>query len=263
MKRKDRCYARLKHLLARYHSAVVSWLGQLKSNNEQLDELTEDVLKRGFWTCKGNPTHAEVLVTAINPSNDKKHPTQPSPTVGSEWSQFFPSFHGCTRKHWEPILKLVEKRINSNRAGRVQAGYLDLFPLRVSSQVEFEKLPLELKAALLRVTQEEIERLKPQLIVHLNRSSWFYWGTDPENPWMGYDLERVVEYQGKGELFLIKGMQASGRKILPMKKTELKGTYLLLFKSLTPRGIPLPDDKALHEQDLDLIFDTFIAKKAE
>lgn len=80
---------------------------------------------------------------------------------------------------------------------------------------------------------------------------------------MGYDLERVIEYQGKGELFLIKGMQASGRKILPMKKTELKGTYLLLFKSLTPRGIPLPDDKALHEQDLDLIFDTFITKKAE
>ena len=60
MKREDRCYARLKHLLARYHSAVVSWLWQLKSNNEQLDEMTEDVLKRGFLTHSSPKIQSEL-----------------------------------------------------------------------------------------------------------------------------------------------------------------------------------------------------------
>ena len=267
MEWEDRCNAHLKHLLARYHSAEMSWLGQLKRNNERLDELTEEVLKRGFWTCWGNPPHAEVLVTAINPSHDPKRPAEPTPTGAwahdSEWSKFFPSFHGCKGTHWAPILKLVEHRFRHNCASEMQAGYLDLFPLRASSQIyELEKLPRELKAALLRITQEEIERLKPQLIVHLNRSSWFYWGIKPENPWMGYDLERVTEYQGKGELFLIKGLLPSDKKILPLTATELKGTYLLLYQSLTPRGRRLREEKMLHEEDIDWIFDTIITKNA-
>lgn len=260
--------ARLKHLLARYHTAVRIWKKEIEAKGEQPDEFTEKVLKRGFWSCWANPTNVEVLVTAINPSFDPKHgeiepmPCRVDSDQIAQWSHFFPALVDCEGKHWKPIKAMVESRFHYNYYDEMQAAYLDLFPTRLSNQKDMDKLPIELRAALLRITQKELERLTPCLIVHLNKASWFYWGTDTEHPWMGYDLERVAEYQGKGELYLIKGMQSTDKKILPeLTETKLKGTYLLLYKSLTPQGMPLKADEMLTEQDIDNIFHEIIVTR--
>ena len=246
--------ARLKLLLAEYHKAAVNWEKQ-----ETPDDFVTDVLKRGFWTCWGNNKDAEVLVTGINPSFDKKFPCEPLPTIAgndeaTEWYHFYPPFSQCRGRHWNPILKIVANQFRVNQPHEEKAAYLDLFPLRVTSQTDIDKIPIELRASLLRVTQKEIEYLRPRLIVHLNKDSWFYWGIKREHPWMGYDLEKIENYKEKGELFRICGMQNTDRKILPLTKTNLEGSLLLLYKSQTPRGILLPEEERLTEEDIREIF---------
>ena len=80
-------------------------------------------------------------------------------------------------------------------------GYLDLFPLKESHQLRFEKIlrPYnDLRMLLLKKTQEEIERIDPKLIVHANKGSLYYWGLNPttyqkdyENPWLNYDFNEI------------------------------------------------------------------------
>lgn len=135
-------------------------------------------------------------------------------------------FQKCSGRYWNPW--------KSNLAS-YDAGYIDLFPLRVTKQKhEFEKyVPLELKAEILRVTQRELERLQPHLIIHANKSSAFYYGTNPDAPWMGYDLERV-ELPGrlgeKGTLYRINGLLNDDRRINygDDGKTKLEGTHLFV-----------------------------------
>lgn len=245
--------ARLKLLLAEYHKAAVNWEKQ-----ETPDDFVTNVLKRGFWTCWGNNKDADVLVTGINPSfTGKQH--EPVPALAgtleaTEWYHFYSSFSECSGNHWNPILKIVANQFRVNQPHEEKAAYLDLFPLRVTSQTDIDKIPIELRANLLRVTQKEIEYLRPRLIVHLNKGSWFYWGIDREHPWMGYELEKIENYTGKGELYRIFGMQNTDSKILPLTKTNLDGSLLLLYKSQTPRGIPLPEEERLAEEDIREIF---------
>ena len=245
--------ARLRLLLAEYHKAAVNWE---KQNTP--DDFVTAVLKRGFWTCWGNNKDVDVLVTGINPSfTGKQH--EPFPAFAgtleaTEWSHFYPSFRECSGNHWNPILKIVANQFRVNQPHEEKAAYLDLFPLRVTSQKDIDKIPRELRANLLRVTQKEIEYLSPRLIVHLNRSSWFYWGIDIEYPWMGYDLEKIENYTGKGELYRICGMQNTDSKILPLTKTNLEGSLLLLYKHQTPRGRLLPEEERLTEEDIREIF---------
>ena len=247
--------ARLKLLLSRYHKVLHNW-----EKNNSVDEFLADVIKRGLWLCRGNNADVNVLVTGINPSFTG-FSTEPKPNEFEKWHHHFPMFVECKGGHWNPILKIVANQFRVNHPHVWQAAYLDLFPLRVSSQNDMVKIPVELRAELLRITQMEIERLKPKLILHLNggkkggkKGSWFYWGYDKENPWMGYDLELVEEYQGKGELYRIRGMQDTDKKILPLSKTNLEGSLLLLYKSQTPRGRLLPREELLTEEDVRQIF---------
>ena len=245
--------ARLKLLLAEYHKVAVNW-----EKPETPDDFVTNVLKRGFWTCWGNNKDAEVLVTGINPSfTGKQH--EPFPALAgtleaTEWYHFYPSFSRCRGRHWNPILKIVANQFRVNQPHEEKAAYLDLFPLRVDLQTDIDKIPIELRASLLRVTQKEIEYLRPRLIVHLNQSSRFYWGIKREHPWMGYDLEKIENYKGKGELYRICGMQNTDRKILPLTKTNLEGSLLLLYKSQTPRRRHLPEEERLTEEDIREIF---------
>ena len=245
--------ARLKLLLAEYHKAAVNW-----ETKETPDDFVTEVLKRGFWTCWGNNKDVDVLVTGINPSftgmQHEPFPAFAGTLEATEWYHFYPSFINCSGSHWNPILKIVANQFRVNQPHEEKAAYLDLFPLRVSSQTDMDKIPVELRANLLRVTQMEIEYLRPRLIVHLNKSSWFYWGIDREHPWMGYGLEKIENYTGKGELYRICGMQNTDSKILPLTKTNLEGTLLLLYKSQTPRGILLPEKELLTDEDIREIF---------
>lgn len=197
---------------SKYTAAINEWLA---SNTP--DRLTAKVLSRGLWCCIADPVGVDVLITGINPSYDST--TNPADA----------RFADCSGRHWNPIKKIVAPLLECVPP---KAAYLDLFPLRATKQArEFEKLPLTLKAIVLSVTQQEIERLRPKLIVHLNNSSAFYWGTAPNHPWMGYDLKPIEDYSGKGKLYRIVGMQQNEDRILRLDATNLTGSYLLIYRS--------------------------------
>ena len=117
-------------------------------------------------------------------------------------------------------------------------------------QREFEKfVPLELKAELLRVTQFELERLRPKLIIHANKTSSFYYGTDPVFPWMGYDLEKEVvsgEIGQKGTLYRIKGLIEDKRRINynEIRKTNLEYLFVCRMQSR------LKSAERIHQEDI-------------
>ena len=69
---------------------------------------------------------------------------------------------------------------------------------------------------------------------------------------MGYALEKIENYKGKGELYRICGMQNTDSKILPLTKTNLEGSLLLLYKMQTGRGTK--KEERLTEEDIREIF---------
>lgn len=84
-----------------------------------------------------------------------------------------------------------------------EMAYFDLFPLRESNQMHFEKVfrPFNtFRFQLLEKTSDAIEGMRPKLIVHANRSSLYYWGLNPTtysqdrlNPWLGYSFDAVED----------------------------------------------------------------------
>jgi len=226
-----------------YYSAIKKWESKDKktwsSNNEQNAIVLDEILARGFWLCLNNPVKG-ILLSGVNPSYKFK-----------EEKAVYCSFNECSRGYWIRWSKNLQY-YKSKKA----VGYIDLFPLRASNQKEeFEKfVPLELKADLLRVTQTEIERLKPQLIIHANKTSLFYYGTDQEHPWMGYDLEPMnitAELKEKGcELYRINGLLNTKDRINydSIKETELVGTYLFTCPMQNSRF--LKAEKRLEEKDI-------------
>ena len=225
-----------------YCNAINRWENTAKetwsSNNERYAIVLDEILARGFWLSLNNPVKG-ILLSGVNPSYPK------------EEKAVYCSFNECSGRYWSRWNKILRYYKSNNTA-----GYIDLFPLRVSKQKEeFEKyVPLELKAELLRVTQTEIERLKPQIIIHANKKSSFYYGTDPEHPWMGYDLEPMIITTGlreKGcELFKINGLLNTKDRINydSIKETELVGTYLFTCPMQNSRF--LKAEKKLEEQDI-------------
>lgn len=214
-----------------YNAAIDRWKNdQGESWKKRYPEL-EDILKRGFWLCIGNKGGG-ILLSGVNPSFDGKEKAEPIP------------FHDCSGRYWN-----LWKR----NLAFYDAGYIDLFPLRVTKQKhEFEKyVPLKLKAEILRVTQRELERLKPQLIIHANKSSAFYYGTKPDAPWMGYDLERVElprRLGEKGTLYRINGLLNDNRRINygDDNKTKLEGSHLFVC-SMQSR---LKSEERIHRDEI-------------
>lgn len=214
-----------------YNAAIDRWKNnQGESWKKEYPEL-EEILKRGFWLCINNPIYG-IMLSGVNPSFNGEEKAIPIP------------FRECSGRYWNPWKRNL---------AHYTAGYIDLFPLRVTKQKhEFEKyVPLELKAEILRVTQRELERLKPQLIIHANKSSAFYYGTNPDTPWMGYDLERV-ELLGrlgeKGTLYRINGLLNDERRINygDDGNTILKGKHLFVC-SMQSRLI---SEERIHQDEI-------------
>ena len=155
----------------------------------------KEILDRGFVLCHiNNNLSSGILLTGINPSFNPKHGVWPGKLDPQD------VINGKGR-FWT-------KKIKQFGDVWAQISYLDLFPVRESKQEEgFEKTfksAYALRGALLEITQEEVERLAPKLIVHANRGSMYYWGikkntpagddaNDYEHPWMGYKVKRVVK----------------------------------------------------------------------
>lgn len=228
-----------------YCNAIKKWENTHKatwlSNHEQIATILDEIIGRGFWLCLDNPLEG-VLLSGVNPSYPSNQKAE---------NAVYCSFNQCLGRYWNRWNKNLQYYKSKNIA-----GYIDLFPLRVSKQKEeFERfVPLELKAELLRVTQIEIERLKPQIIIHANKASSFYYGTNPNYPWMGYDLEPMniaSELREKGcELYRINGLLDTKDRVNydSITETELVGTYLFTCPMQNSRF--LKAEKKLEEQDI-------------
>ncbi len=223
----------MEKLISAYNGAIKAWKETqeemwVKENSHLADNLNE-ILRRGFWLCSDNPI-GEIMLSGVNPSFDGREKVEPCP------------FPKCEGRYWNIWKKILAQEI---------VGYIDLFPLRVTKQQrEFEKfVPLELKAELLRVTQFELERLRPKLIIHANKTSSFYYGTDPESPWMGYDLEKEDvpgKVGGKGTLYRIKGLMEDKRRINydEIRKTNLEYLFVCRMQSR------LKSEERIHQEDI-------------
>lgn len=143
------------------------------------------ILKRGFFTCNNDYLHIDspCMLSGINPSFKKGTEHEGIKTfVFAEAIENNKgnTYWGKKRKQYAHIYK--------------EMAYLDLFPIRESSQQVFEKVfreNIKLRKDLLEISQKAIEEMHPRMIIHANRASLYYWGFVPDAPWMGYEFKRV------------------------------------------------------------------------
>ena len=191
----------------------------LKQYKEVLEreEFQAENAEYGHMLCvpSDNPK-GKILFTGINPSLGKG---------GEQENVPFKLFSG---KFWKPVIDLAGDLVNDT-------AYIDLFPLRKTKQVKFEQLGRDFRGRILEVTQMEIERLEPKLIVVLNASSKHYWG--PEG-WMGYSFEETSFEPIHGRLlYKITGFSPDCKDRINPELTEshLKGTYIFFYRMLSSR----------------------------
>lgn len=204
------------HPREKYQAILDEWI-----RRQDVSDKTKSILQQGIWCCK-NPveTHGGILIAGINPSYDEKCNGEPKDCT------FRDTVNANGSDYWQTKKAMVDGL-------NIPTAYIDLFPLRMTKQYKLmddEVIPIELKVALLQVTQQCIEAIHPRLIINPNMSSRVYWGLNDKFPWMGYDMEPVDNPMGKGQLYMIRGIKDREDVICPQKETGLKGTYFLQYK---------------------------------
>ena len=187
-----------------------------------------------FWNCVDiENARGNYLWSSVNPSGgeDRKIPFNLH-WVGTDNYSLDPQ-----SKYWNKLKGKIGRHIN-------QFGHIDLLPILCSDEAVFlkkyrgkEESP-EFKrfVALLKITQEFIEDLRPKLIVYSNASTSYLWRW-PKQTWMGYILEPVhlscpissgrIFQRPDESLFKIVGINTDDHVIKDVKTTSLRGTYLL------------------------------------
>lgn len=207
----------------------------------QLTNEIKDILLRGYICCNNyeKGEKVKILLTGINPSFPPQAETYPH-----EVREYSLSFENGL--YWIQKGKEFGALISS-------MAYLDLFPIRETHQNKgFEKVFKEyneIRGRFLEYTQRTIEDMAPKLIIHANRDSMYYWGikkygfgSDTENPWMGYSVERITrdnapdlpeccseERLNKFPLYRINGFVSSEKRINKdfLRKTNL--SYIMEY----------------------------------
>lgn len=192
-------------------------------------EGVKSILDRGRVWFENDPSR-KILVTGINPSFRKKDEAK-SPEYEPLYYQNLISQGGD--RYYIEIRRIIGEKYREN------TGYLDLFAVRETAQKRlstFLKNPLGLEflAEHLAITQREIERLKPKLIIVKNKGSWMYWGKCADTKddklhsvWMGYKFEKIKSVNC-GDICTITGLIDSDQRVAPeIKTTNLEGTIVL------------------------------------
>lgn len=161
--------------------------------SDRAEELGK-ILDKGMVWFENDFEKTEILVTGINPSARQKD---------SEFEKKGFRYHEVQD---DPYYTEIKKKLLGD-ALNDKTGYLDLFAVRETVQSRmsgFIKHPVGLSfvAEHLAITQKEIERLHPQLIIVKNKGSWMFWGLDAgrtadkwTNVWMGYTFDRIPGYE--------------------------------------------------------------------
>lgn len=163
----------------RYDAAILA--------KEYFDVLSSDGIGKALLAkgglCISADNHKDgILVTGINPS-------------GSGCAHFCYSFKEALKDaksgYWRNKYK---EFVEGHEELLPLLSYIDLFPLHEGCQTAFMqsiKDNLVLQAKIIAVTQCEIERLHPRLIIHANAQTAYYWRLSSKSTWMGYDLRLV------------------------------------------------------------------------
>lgn len=155
-----------------------------KHENSTINLRAVSILLRGFVTCNNDIVDKSAfLLTGINPSFNGKY-------FPKGFDDPF-TFREATSTAKPKEFWFKKKEQFGDLCNTM--AYLDLFPIRETDQRIFSQAfaPFnEFMAQILDVTQEAIEQMHPQLIVHANRRSMSYWGRN-QGDWMGYEFERV------------------------------------------------------------------------
>lgn len=144
--------------------------------------------------------------------------------------------------------------------------YIDLLPIRMTDQNEVDELDPSFRARLLEVTQKYIEEMKPKLIILVNQKALYYWGSNEDATWMGYDLGNPVkQIKGRWNLYQIRGLKTDKKDRINQQffaargnVTQLEGCYLLHYcqikrsrNSTKPEYILGPSDIELLLREID------------
>lgn len=241
-----------KLLLEHYKEIIKNHEAYLKEQNEdfKVAVITNEQVKEGG-----------IFMFGINPS-------------GSKGPEEF-DYHKCwdlkeKDKFWDPKHVMMGSNPIKKEYGidgyDKKCGYLDLFPIRQSSQKRFtannDKYN-ELMGQLLSETQDYIEELHPKLIISANQDSFYYWGFEYNKQgkgfWMGYNRIKVesplIGKQDKGywKLWKITGIEPSGVN-KGRNTTRLLGSYFLQYrqhKDLYQREVP--ENRRLTQEDIKTI----------
>lgn len=181
------------------------------------DSSLKRILDNGIIVCKGNPEH-EILLTGMNPSGSKqvaKDYTFKDAKDGPYWRKYHKLFTGYIDK----------------------VAYLDLFPFKGSCQKDFEDVitkNVDFMVDVLRITQREIERIAPKLIIVANKRSSAYWGAMDKYRWMGYKFAEVKNPTDKEiDVRRIIGVQDDNNdnndRILNLPSTNLNGSIIVFY----------------------------------
>lgn len=199
-----------------YHHIIDEYINK----HDDISQELEDILNRGVY-CGAGLKKGGILFTSINPS----YPPYDGKPEDELPANFLKECQGA--KHWQPYVDIAETFPDKN------VGYIDLFPIRESSQTSFEKVvPTELKSELLRLTMKKIWESEPYIIIHTNKKSEFYWGTVEKHPWMGYKLLPIEDERlsAKGTLYQIIGVTGTPESIMldEIDCSRMNGCFLFL-----------------------------------
>ncbi|WP_294552003.1 hypothetical protein [uncultured Bacteroides sp.] len=202
-------------------------------NNEHRETPFRTILERGICYPVDNPI-GEILLVGANPSF----------SGGYGDFSFKLSDTDDSIRYWERIKDMMGDLLPCT-------AYLDLFPIKCSNQKEFEEqCPIDLKVRLLQVTQLEIERIHPKLIIVLNKFSRYYWGINSDCTWMGYKFERLP-FEGKDiELYRITGLREESDRILTFSPSVLVGTIVIFYGLYDERHVAKSPQKILSTTDI-------------
>jgi hypothetical protein len=146
-----------------------------------------DFVSRGVTMCCANPIGG-ILITGINPSFNPKSP------YGGYYT--FMDAIIDSKSYWR---NKREQLFGNDYSLIEKTAYLDLFPYSESIQNKFQKEIDEnvksFQVRVLEITQSEIERLSPKLIIAANKQTSYYWGIKKDSTWLGYNLQAVDKSQ--------------------------------------------------------------------
>ena len=148
--------------------------------------INAEFTSHGISMCYDNPIGG-ILISGINPGYNPKFPNGVFYTFSETMQReelYRPSsyWRNKERQLYNKDYSLLNK-----------TAYIDLFPYTQSIQTQFMKdieRNNKFQVETLEITLEEIERLRPKLVIAANTTTSYYWGIS-DATWLGYDLQKV------------------------------------------------------------------------